>query len=118
MGRNRKRKKKQPGLLGEISNNLPIVAGMILGGIFLGYLFFTEDGIPSYLKQVHAAQDLERHIQEIQENNEFLVNEIQRVQTDPLKLEELARNRLGMVRKGEKVYQFVEPRLKNSQQVP
>ncbi len=118
MGRNRKRKKKKPGLLGEISHHFPVVAGLVLGGIFLGYLFFTEGGIPSYLKQVHAAEKLERHIAEMQENNEYLVNEIRRVQSDPLKLEELARNRLGMVRKGEKVYQFVEPRLGDSQALP
>ena len=35
--------------------------------------------------------------------------DITRIQQDPHRLEELARNRLGMVRQGETVYQFVEP---------
>ena len=35
--------------------------------------------------------------------------DITRIQQDPQRLEELARNRLGMVRQGETVYQFVEP---------
>ena len=95
-------------------SKLPVVAGMILSGLFLGYIFFTEEGIPRYLQMVHTAEQLEHRIQKIQENNDFLENEILRVRSDPHKLEELARNRLGMVRKGEKVYQFVEPRLKNS----
>lgn len=115
MGTNRKRKKKAPGVLGEIVSKLPVVAGMILSGVFLGYMFFTEEGIPRYLQMVRSAETLERRIQTIQQNNELLEEEIRRVQSDPQKLEELARNRLGMVRQGERVYQFVEPRL---EQVP
>ena len=118
MSRNRKHKKKAPGFLGEIISKLPVVAGMILGGVFLGYIFFTENGIPLYLQTVSDAEALEYHILKIQESTEFLEDEILRVQSDPLKLEELARNRLGMVRKGEKVYQFLEPRLKNSHSTP
>ncbi|GJL62403.1 MAG: hypothetical protein NPIRA04_10570 [Nitrospirales bacterium] len=118
MGRNRKRKKKAPGFWGDFNSKLPVVAGMILGGVFLGYIFFTEEGIPFYLKQVHAAEELAQHIQDIEKANTVLENEIRRVKSDPLKLEELARNRLGMVRQGEKVYQFVEPRLMDSQSTP
>ncbi|WP_447971699.1 FtsB family cell division protein [Nitrospira sp. M1] len=118
MGRNRKRKKKTPGFWGELNSHLPVVAGMILGGVFLGYILFTENGVPLYLNQVHAAEELAQHIQEIEQTNTFLEQEIRRVKSDPLKLEELARNRLGMVRDGETVYQFVEPRLRQSQSTP
>ncbi|GJL55269.1 MAG: hypothetical protein NPIRA02_24010 [Nitrospirales bacterium] len=118
MGRNRKRKKKAPGFWGDLTSHLPIVAGMILGGVFLGYILFTENGVPLYLEQVQVAEEVAQHIQEIERTNRFLEQEIRRVKSDPLKLEELARNRLGMVRDGEKVYQFIEPRLKHSQSTP
>ncbi len=118
MSRNRKRKKKAPGFIGEVIHKFPVVAGMILSGIFLGYIFFTENGVPLYLQTVADAEALEYRIQTIKTNTEFLKNEILRVQSDPLKLEELARNRLGMVRKGEKVYQFLEPQLEESQSTP
>ena len=114
MANNRKKKRQKPGVWGELSYRLPTVAGMILGGVLLGYIFFTQDGIPLYLEQVEAAQNLERQIQEITTQNALLEEEIRRVQTDPQKLEELARNRLGMVRKGETVYQFVEPQLEHT----
>ncbi|MGB0909257.1 MAG: FtsB family cell division protein [Nitrospirales bacterium] len=118
MSKNRKRKKKAPGFCGELMSKLPVVAGMILSGVFLGYIFFTDNGVPLYLQTVADAKELEYRIQKIQKNTEFLEREILRVQSDPLKLEELARNRLGMVRKGERVYQFLEPRLNQSQSMP
>ncbi|MCA9473727.1 MAG: septum formation initiator family protein [Nitrospirales bacterium] len=114
MAKNRKKKRQKPGFLGEVSHRLPTVAGMILGGMFLGYIFFTKDGVPLYRAQVQAAENLERRIHEIKTQNAILEEEIRLVQTDSRKLEELARNHLGMVRKGETVYQFVEPQVKHA----
>ena len=118
MSRNRKRKQKAPGFLGEIMNKFPVVAGMILSGLFLGYIFFTENGLPLYMQTLAHAKQLEDRIEEMKNDTKLLEVEILRVQSDPLKLEELARNRLGMVRKGEKVYQFLEPRLGDSPTMP
>ncbi len=118
MSRNRKRKEKTPGFLGEIMNKFPVVAGMILSGLFLGYIFFTENGLPLYLQTLAHAKQLEYRLLEMKNDTRLLEKEISRVQSDPLKLEELARNRLGMVRKGETVYQFLEPRLEDSPATP
>ncbi len=113
MRTNRKQKKAQ-GLFGDTFAKLPIMASMIFSGLFLGYIFFTEDGVPLYLQTVERAERLEMSLIHMKEKNQFLEKEIHRVQSDPRKLEELARDRLGMVRKGETVYQFVEPRFSSS----
>ena len=47
-----------------------------------------------------------------------LRQEINQVQHDPSKLEQLARDQLGMVREDEIVYQFVEPNTKKSRRFP
>jgi len=54
-------------------------------------------------------QQLVEQIQQLEYINVAMQKDISRIQRDPQRLEELARNRLGMVRQGETVYQFVEP---------
>ena len=54
------------------------------------------------------AQTLEEEIRELERMSAELQTEIHRVQHDPARIEELARERLGFVREGETVYQIVE----------
>jgi cell division protein FtsB len=54
-------------------------------------------------------QHLTEQIKQLEDINASIQEDITRIQRDPQRLEELARNRLGMVRQGEVVYQFVEP---------
>jgi cell division protein FtsB len=54
-------------------------------------------------------QHVFEQIQQLEYINLAMQEDITRIQSDPQRLEELARNRLGMVRQGETVYQFVEP---------
>jgi cell division protein FtsB len=75
--------------------------------LLLAALFFGEMGLPRYLAMRNHAQQLELDIMELQRTNRALRAEIDRLERDPVKIEQLARERLGLVRKGETVYQLV-----------
>jgi cell division protein FtsB len=82
-----------------------IGAGMCL--LLLLALFFGEMGIPRYFSMRDHAQQLGRDIQDLQRTTTVLRGEIDRLEHDPARIEQLARERLGYVRKGETVYQVV-----------
>ena len=69
---------------------------------------FDDMGLPKYLAMRKQARQLEREIQAFEVSNAALSEEIDRVQHDPARIEELARDRLGLVREGEQVYQVIE----------
>jgi len=80
-------------------------AGMCV--LLLLALFFGEMGLPRYFSMRNYAQQLEREIQELNRATAMLRGEIDRLEHDPSRVEQLARERLGYVRKGETVYQVV-----------
>ena len=82
-----------------------IGAGMCL--LLLLALFFGEMGLPRYFSMREHAQQLEQEIRDIQRATVMLRGEIDRLEHDPARIEQLARERLGYVRKGETVYQVV-----------
>ena len=69
-------------------------------------LFFGEMGLPRYLSIRNHAGHLEREISALRGENVSLRGDITRLQHDPAKIEQLARERLGYVRRGETVYQL------------
>lgn len=70
-------------------------------------LCFGDMGLPRYFSMRDHAQQLEAEIQDLQRMTRALRGDIDRLEHDPLKIEQLARERLGYVRKGETVYQLV-----------
>jgi cell division protein FtsB len=68
-------------------------------------LCFGEMGLPRYFAMRDHTQELEINIQELERMTQALRGEIDRLEHDPAKIEQLARERLGYVRKGETVYQ-------------
>ena len=74
--------------------------------LMAGSLIFGEMGMPRYLGMRDHAHQLERELAQLQRLNGELRMDIDRVQYDPIRIEELARERLGYVRKGETVYQL------------
>ena len=80
-------------------------AGMCL--LLLLALFFGEMGLPRYFSMRDHARQLERELQELNRATTTLRGEIDRLEHDPSRVEQLARERLGYVRKGETVYQVV-----------
>lgn len=70
-------------------------------------LFF----LPSFtMMQDHRQKNLEyeKKIAELQRRNEELKEEKRRLVEDPVYLERVARERMGLVREGEKVYRIEE----------
>ena len=82
-----------------------VAAGM--GLLLLLALCFGEMGLPRFFSMRDHAQELERDIQDLQRMTKMLRGDIERLERDPARIEQLARERLGYVRKGETVYQFV-----------
>ena len=93
------------------SRGLILVVGLVVGLMLAFSFFFDERGVPKYLEMLTRAEHLEGEVKELQRTNTELRTEIARVQHDPARIEELARERLGFVRKGETVYQIVEDSL-------
>ncbi len=79
-----------------------------LGALFLmmGALLFGEMGISRYLHLREHAEQLDQDLTDLQRLNGELRTDLDRVQYDTTRIEELARERLGYVRKGETVYQL------------
>ena len=91
------------------SRGVAWVVGSILVLVLGVSFFFDEMGVPKYLEMLNHARQLEREIRTLEKANADLRTDIARIQRqDPARIEELARERLGFVRKGETVYQVVE----------
>ena len=84
-----------------------IIILFILGAVILSIIF-----IPGYLKIKNLARqnrELEKQIVEIKQSNLKLKEEQQKLISDPLYLEKVAREKLGVVRKGEELYRVLPP---------
>jgi cell division protein FtsB len=90
------------------SRGLILLVGSVVGLMLAISFFFDERGVPKYLEMLGRTERLAGEIVELQKTNTELRTEIGRLQHDPARIEELARERLGFVRKGETVYQIVE----------
>ncbi|WHZ20966.1 MAG: hypothetical protein OJF47_000078 [Nitrospira sp.] len=74
--------------------------------LMLGTLLFGEMGISHYLHLRDHAEQLDQELSDLRRLNGELRMDLDRVQYDPTRIEELAREQLGYVRKGETVYQL------------
>ena len=87
-----------------------IIILFFLGLVLLGVIF-----IPGYLKIKRLAmanRELERQIEEIKQANRKLKENQEKLINDPLYLEKVAREKLGVARKGEVVYKVLPPQQK------
>ena len=65
-------------------------------------------GLPQYWRMTQELDRTQEEIASLEQVNTALREEIHRLESDPFTLERLARERLGYVKEGETVYQFVE----------
>lgn len=72
----------------------------------MGALLFGDMGIARYMHLREHAEQLAQELADLQRLNGELRADLDRVQYDSTRIEELARERLGYVRKGETVYQM------------
>ncbi|TAJ24364.1 MAG: septum formation initiator family protein [Nitrospirae bacterium] len=84
------------------------VAGGVVGAVLAVSFMFSEMGFLKYLKMQDHVRGLEQEIHEMERANAELRTEVTRLQQDPARIEAVARERLGFVRKGETVFQVVE----------
>ena len=103
------KKRGSTGFWGDLFERLPFVGAFLVMSVLAGTMFFNSDGLPLYFQMRETRQYLAEQIKQLEAINAAAQEDITRIQRDPQRLEELARNRLGMVRQGEVVYQFVEP---------
>jgi cell division protein FtsB len=74
--------------------------------VLAGALVFGERGLWRVAGMADHQRQLKRDIAAIGAENAALRNDIAHLKSDPLTIESLARERLGMGRKGEIVYYF------------
>ena len=82
-----------------------VIVLSIFGLILLGTIF-----IPGYLKIRRLVKDnreLEKQIEEIKQVNRRLGEEQRRLENDPVYLEKVAREKLGVAKKGEIIYRVL-----------
>lgn len=85
-----------------------VQVGGVIGVFWLGVaLFYGEMGLSRYLTMRDYAKSLEQELSTLRHEQMTLQRDILRLQHDPSKIEQLAREQLGYVRKGETVYQFI-----------
>ncbi len=82
--------------------------GLIIG-IALCLVWMLEGvGLPRYWRMIQELDRTKEEIASLEQANTDFREEIQRLESDLFTLETLARDRLGYVKEGETVYQFVE----------
>ncbi|TYO95689.1 cell division protein FtsB [Geothermobacter ehrlichii] len=74
--------------------------------LFLGFAFFGENGVVHMFKRYRQKQQLQVEVARLQRENDRLRREIDALKNDWRYIEAIARQKLGMVRKDEIIYQF------------
>lgn len=88
--------------------NIPLILAICF---FLSLLFvsiFGSDGIIKISKTNIKLEELKKKIQLLEKENMRIKKEIQQLKTDPYYTEKVIREELGLVKPGEKVYEFID----------
>ena len=91
----------------RVSWTLVLLVGGILATVLVTSMFYDEMGVRKYVAMLQHARILEKEIRDLERQNADLRTDIHRIQHDSARIEELARERLGYVKKGDTVYQIV-----------
>jgi cell division protein FtsB len=79
---------------------------LLLAGVI--YAFVLGDGGAIRIAMLrHERASLDRNIAELEHNANLLQTEIARLDSDPLYIEKVARERYGYIQKGDRVYKLV-----------
>ena len=82
---------------------------LILFLIGLLYLFFNDSGIVKYMKLKQQLKDLNQQISTVNKDNKRIQGEIDSLQIKiPAKIEKTAREKYGLIKKGEKTIKIKE----------
>lgn len=85
------------------------VVGAFIALYFLATFIFGEMGVIKYYRMRARHHALTREIATLKQDNARLVEDVRALKSDPDRLELLARDKLGLARKGEIVYYYGDP---------
>ncbi|MFO0773232.1 MAG: septum formation initiator family protein [Nitrospiraceae bacterium] len=81
-----------------------VLVGALLVVLLVVSFFFDDMGFPRYWRLRQQVSQLEQDIATLRSSNEQMKIDVDRLRFDPERIEVLAREELGLVRKGETVY--------------
>ena len=84
-------------------------AALFINGYLLLSFLFGEMGLLKYIKMKQAYSQVNEEIRTLRSDIEKLTRRIEALKTDRLTIERMARDRLGLAREGELIYEFYEP---------
>ncbi len=73
---------------------------------FLFIVLFSENGVIDYIKLRRQVSAVKESIVKLESENVLLKAQVERLHKDDRYLEELARQKFGFIREGEKVYRI------------
>ena len=86
------------------NKNLITICLLIFIAAMLGYAIFGNRGVLRIMQAERQRQQLEEQLATLQQEQQRLRDEIERLRSDKEYWEQLAREKLGMVREGELIY--------------
>ena len=87
-------------------NKKVLVTILLLVSVMIFFTFFGDKGLLQVYRLRRELREIERVDMGLRQENERLIGEIDNLRTNKKYIEELARRELGLVKKGEIVYQF------------
>jgi cell division protein FtsB len=87
-------------------NRKIVITILLLISVMIFFAFFGNKGLLQVYRLKKELKEIERGNTELQRENKRLRAEIENLRTNKKYIEELARRELGLVKKGELVYQF------------
>jgi len=94
------------GSLKGYNNKRVLVTVLLLVSVMIFFTFFGQKGLLQVYRLRKELKEIERVNVELRQENDRLKTEIGNLRTNKKYIEELARRELGLVKKGEIVYQF------------
>jgi cell division protein FtsB len=92
--------------LKKINNKISIIVILFFVGTL--FILFNEFGLLKYLKLQKEVSEYKKEMQIVNEENKALKNEVDSLQKKvPAKIEKSAREKYGMIRKGEKTIDII-----------
>ena len=80
--------------------------GAVVAFYLLVPLIVGDMGLVKYFKLRKMNHRLQEEIQQLSDENKKIEDDVHALRSDPVKIEQIARDRLGLVRPDEVVYQF------------
>jgi cell division protein FtsB len=87
-------------------NKRVLVTILLLVSVMIFFTFFGDKGLLQVYRLRRELKEIGRVNMELQQENDRLRAEIDNLRTNKKYVEELARRELGLVKKGEIIYQF------------